>query len=144
MVTALDIDLSVGKAATASMKNSITTITYTITISNPTIHNATGVIVSDILPVDVTFVSFNTSNSTLYNAVTGVWNVGTVNAHDQEVLTIVVTGTLSAGETITNTATITDLLQLDSNTNNNTSMAQITGVEEGIEVYLPIIMKASP
>jgi len=138
-----DIDLNLSKTATDTVRNSVTTITYTITISNPTVYNATGVVVSDTLPISVTFVSSQTTNNSVYNFNTGVWAVGDVAAHSDVILTIVVTSTLSAGEMITNTAVITSLDQHDPNNGNDSESAGVTIDSDRGGIFLPIIMKAS-
>jgi large repetitive protein len=67
-------------------------ITYTITVTNGGPSNATGVVVTDLLPAGVTLVSakgtqgdFNQANRTL------TWNVGTLSNGSSATLTIVVT-----------------------------------------------------
>ncbi|MGV6830615.1 MAG: T9SS type B sorting domain-containing protein, partial [bacterium] len=52
-------------------------ITFQITVTNDGPNEATGVVVSDLLPVGFDFILFSTTSGT-YNEMTGVWNVGTI------------------------------------------------------------------
>ncbi len=139
-VTIPDINLNLSKTATDSLDGAVTTITYTLAVSNPTAYKATNVVVSDTLPSEVYFVS---SDPTTYNENTGVWTVGDVNAGTQVTLTLVVTATLDTDQVITNTAEITDLYQVDSNTANNSDWVETSGSGGSGGVYLPIILRSS-
>ena len=140
-----DLALTKAKTGTPTTVSGVTTITYTVTISNPSATPATGVVVSDTLSSGVNLVSSNTTVGS-YDA--GVWNVGDVGAGGSAVLTLVVTTTLGAGERITNTAAITDLVQVDPNLDNNDNLDNPVVViipDSGPgPVYLPIILKAAP
>ena len=99
------------------------TITYTIQISNNGPDDATGVVVDDLLPVGVAFVSAVTTQGT-YNEITGVWTVGELADQASATLDIEVTvneGT--AGTSITNTASSdrSQAEQADSTPENNSS-----------------------
>jgi len=101
-------------------------ITYTVTVSNPSTTGATGVQVADLLPSGLTYLGSSTSQGT-YNDVTGVWNVGNVNASTNATLTLrarVNTGT--AGTTIINWGNITAADQLDPVMLNNSDHDGIT------------------
>ncbi|WP_048190947.1 DUF11 domain-containing protein [Methanobacterium sp. SMA-27] len=78
---------------------------YTITATNNGPDTATGVQVTDKIPVGLTFNSYTASQGT-YNSGTGIWNVGTLLNGASAVLQLFVTPTASvAGTTVTNTAT---------------------------------------
>lgn len=62
-------------------------ITYTVTVSNPSTIGATGVLVTDLLPSGLTYVSSSVSQGT-YNNVTGVWSAGSISASANATLTI--------------------------------------------------------
>ena len=53
------------------------TVTFSVSVTDEGPSNATGVVVKDLLPAGLTFVSANGPGS--YNAQTGVWNVGSIN-----------------------------------------------------------------
>ena len=85
------------------------TLTYTLTISNVGTQDATGVIVTDILPEHTTFISASGSSASLGGVVT--WNVGTLaaGARSRARLRCVVNSTVPAGVTeITNEASVRD------------------------------------
>ncbi len=79
-------------------------ITYTVTVANVGVFDATGVKVNDSLPSAVSFVSDTPSQGT-YSPTTGVWTAGTLAIGTS--VTLLLTGDVSAGATgtITNTAT---------------------------------------
>lgn len=103
------------------------TIQFTVEAANLGGNDATSVIVTDLLPAGLTFVSAAPTQGT-YNEVTGVWNVGGIDAdtNEQLVITATVGIALPPGTLITNTATLTSFDQNDSNASNNQSSAEIT------------------
>ena len=139
-VTIPTFDLSVSKTATSTTVNPTTTITYTVSVHNIGELNAAGVVISDTLPLSVTFVSSNTTNGSLYTPTTGVWNVGSVDTDTGITLTLVVTVNLVSGQTITNTALLTASTPPDTNSSNNVDSAAVSAVSGG-GIYLPIIFK---
>ena len=79
------------------------TVIFTIDLGNNGPSDATSVNVNDLLPAGLTFVSATPSVGT-YNAVTGVWAIGTLAAGDTAALSVTVT-VGSGPSTIENTAT---------------------------------------
>ncbi|MFO0902488.1 MAG: DUF11 domain-containing protein [Pirellulales bacterium] len=116
-------DLAVTKIVNNPNPNVGQQIQYTVTVTNNGPNQATNVVVNDLLPTGVTFVS-STPSQGQYTAGTGVWAVGTINTSAAATLTIVATVTQTGVRT--NTATITSLDQTDENPNNNTANAQTT------------------
>ena len=70
-------DLAVKKSVNVSLVNLGDTVKWTITVSNNGPDGATGVVVSDVLPKSLIWVSDDGSGK--YNHNTGVWNVGSLN-----------------------------------------------------------------
>jgi uncharacterized repeat protein (TIGR01451 family) len=98
-------DLSTTKTVNNAAPASGSNITYTLGVSNAAgSATATGVTVTDLLPLGTTFVSATGSGT--YNSGTGVWSVGTITAGQTLNLTITATVTASAGTTITNSAEV--------------------------------------
>ena len=119
------------------------TITYSLTITNNGPAQATGVeITDDLNALPVTYVSDNSAvilnddgNPTTYDDATGIWAVGTLDSGTALTLEIVVTvNTGTAGTSVTNTATISNSDQPDSNPDNNDDSADIT--VEGMDLAL--------
>ncbi|MDI6791778.1 MAG: right-handed parallel beta-helix repeat-containing protein, partial [bacterium] len=85
------------------------TLTYTITYRNTGEMNATGVVITDTIPTNTTFVSASAPGSESGGVVT--WNIGSlgVDGSHQVTLTVVIDNSLPQGTTnIVNTATIAD------------------------------------
>ena len=103
------------------------TINYTLTATNSGPATSTGVVATDTLPEGLTFVSDSSSEGT-YSSSTGSWTIGTVSVGSPATLVIsarVNAGT--AGDTITNTATIGESsAETDNNSGNNTESASLT------------------
>ena len=125
-------DLAITKVVddTAPMEGA--TITYTITVTNNGANDATNVEVEDILPAGITYVS-DTPSQGSYSA--GLWLVGTITAPaGSATLDIVATvNPFTVGSTITNTATITALDQIDSDPVNDSASVDI------VPVALPLL-----
>ena len=125
------IDLEVEKTADVAQVNAGDTVTWTITLSNndstTTVGDgnatatATGVVVSDVLPAGVSFVSASPSNGGYAN---GVWTLADgIAPGGQETLTLVTTvnSGLAGGTALINTAQVTahDQPDIDSQPNND-------------------------
>jgi uncharacterized repeat protein (TIGR01451 family) len=76
-ITIPAVDLAIAKIVDNSTPTEGDTVVYTITLTNNSPDNATGVEVTDLLPAGVSFVSDSPTQGT-YNSGTGVWTVGTV------------------------------------------------------------------
>ena len=70
-------NLSLQKIVSKANPNTGDQVTYTVKITNAGPDIATNVVLKDILPAGLTFVSVNTPTGT-YNATTGLWTIGTV------------------------------------------------------------------
>jgi uncharacterized repeat protein (TIGR01451 family) len=106
-------------------------VVYPIVVKNIGDGDATGVQVLDKLPSGVTFSSARMTVGN-YDFVTGIWNIGPIDAGGSEVLLILATvngGT--GGQTITNTAAIDSVDQTDPVPENDSDDAEFT-VQEGI------------
>jgi uncharacterized repeat protein (TIGR01451 family) len=115
-----------GSTADSITANQGDTVDFIITLDNNGPHDATGVQVTDTLPIGVTYVS-NTVSQGTFTSGTGLWDVGTLNDGDTATLTIQVTidnGT--AGQTLLNEAEITAVDQPDSNPGNELDTATVT------------------
>jgi uncharacterized repeat protein (TIGR01451 family) len=75
--SASPVELSVTKVADKTSASSGDSVTYTITVNNGGPGDATGVMVSDQLPVGITYSSHTESQGT-YSEITGIWDVGNI------------------------------------------------------------------
>ena len=100
-------DLSLAQSVSSTSPNDRSTITYTLTVANASSspQSATGVVVRDLLPSGVQFVS--ASGSGTYNSSTGDWSVGTLAPGANASLTITATVAAGNGVSVANTAEIT-------------------------------------
>lgn len=99
-------------------------VTFTLGIENQGPSTTTGVLVSDLLPAGLTFVSSEGDGT--YDPDTGVWNIGTLLNNDVAVRTIVVEVTDSGVHT--NTATVSASAKLDPDTDDNSASAEVIGI----------------
>ncbi|WP_161604659.1 SdrD B-like domain-containing protein [Roseiconus nitratireducens] len=89
-LTPRQIDLNVTKTVDDLSPNLGDTITFTITVGNSGPQQATGVQVRDLLPsgIRINSPSDVTTTAGTYNAATGLWDVGSINANASQTLTI--------------------------------------------------------
>uniref|UniRef100_UPI0026131A4C T9SS type B sorting domain-containing protein n=1 Tax=uncultured Aquimarina sp. TaxID=575652 RepID=UPI0026131A4C len=113
-----DTDLVISKTIDNSTPNEGETITYTITVTNNGVAQATALVVNDPLPAGVTYASDAPSQGN-YAPASGDWDVGTLNNGATATIDIQVSvdaGT--SGDTIINAITVTSD-QNDPDTTNN-------------------------
>jgi len=130
-VTPLQADLAVFKVVSDSAPNVGDTIVFGIAVANYGPDTATSVVVNDLLPAGVTYVSHTIQDAptgSTYVPGTGVWTIGTVTTGDFPILQIVATvDAPSSGipPTVTNTATVSGR-EYDPDLSNNTDTATET------------------
>jgi uncharacterized repeat protein (TIGR01451 family) len=121
-------DLEVTKIVSDPTPDEGDTISYSITVQNNSLVTATNIELTDVLPVGVTFGSIANPPQN-YDPTTGIWDIGTMAPGANETLIIAATvDTGTGGQTITNTASITNLDQTDIDTTNDTDDAVINVV----------------
>ncbi len=119
-------DLAAGKTVVPASPSEGSTITYTVTVSNLGPNPTTGVVLTDLLPSQVTYVSSLPSQGT-YNNTTGIWTVGSLADGALATLRIVATvDSGTAGNTVTNTAAGLSSNVNDYNLSNNAASASFT------------------
>lgn len=127
-------DLAVIKSVNDTNPAENDTITYTIMVTNNGPVNATGVVIEDVLPAGVTYVS-DTPSQGSYSDGTGLWSVGTVNVGAFATLTLTATVDVgTAGNTITNTASLaaSDVADSDPTNNEDSAIITVLGVDIGV------------
>jgi uncharacterized repeat protein (TIGR01451 family) len=116
------VDLQISKSVDNIAASEGMTLTYSITATNLGPQNATGLVVKDTLPAAINYVQDNSGGA--YNSATGAWAIGALANGSRAGLRI--TGTVKAGTvntTITNTAAISQLNQVDPVAGNNSASA---------------------
>ncbi|MDM8532269.1 Ig-like domain-containing protein [Anaerolineales bacterium HSG25] len=134
-------DLSISKSVSPATAVPGDTITYTLTFSNAGDSTATGVVITDYIPISVTHSSLNFTSSGATITATGsnsyVWEVEDLSPNEWGLITI--TGTLSdnlsAGTLLTNMATITTT-SVDNDPTNNSDSAGVTVVVPGSDLSI--------
>ncbi|MGB5623761.1 MAG: choice-of-anchor Q domain-containing protein [Gammaproteobacteria bacterium] len=137
-------DLAVSKSVDEPGPPEGATVTYTVSASNAGPGIATVVQLSDVLPSGITLVSAAPSQGT-YDSMDGTWFVGTLAAGNNAVLNIqasVDSGTV--GSTITNTASVAFLSQIDPNAANDSASADIVPVGANLTVLKSVITARDP
>lgn len=142
----INVDLAVAKTVNNPSPDEGNTIIYTVALTNKGPLNATGVVLTDLLPAGLTYVT-NSRTAGSYNSGSGAWTVGSLAVSNGAVLTLSATVNAGkAGSTITNTASITALDQVDPVLTNNTASAVVVvkGVDVGVTktVNVPIPYEA--
>jgi len=121
-------DLAVTKSVDNATPNELSTINYTIVVTNNGPATASVIQLSDVLPAGVTYVS-DTPTQGSYDSFTGNWFVGTLTVSSTATLTIQATVNAgTGGSTITNTASVTFLIQSDPNPANDSDSVDIDPV----------------
>ena len=122
-------DIAVAKTVDNATPNQGTNVVFTITATNNGPSNATGVHVTDLLPVGLTFVS---ASSGTYTPGTGIWIVGNVASGGSSTLTI--TATVTGTTAVINTATKSAETEPDPVAGNNTASVTVTGQAADIAI----------
>ena len=110
------------------------TITYTVNLTNNGPANATGAVVYEDLPQNVTYVSSSTNQGS-YDSSSGNWTIGNVTNGAGAKLTITVTVNMGTGALgIDNVVAMAYADQPDSNLNNNdaTASVKVNGADLGL------------
>jgi uncharacterized repeat protein (TIGR01451 family) len=124
-------DLQVSKTASVSSVLGNQPFTYTIQVYNAAIIDFTNVVISDVLPSQVTYVSHTAEAGTTFvdsgsDGIPDQWNIPTIPANTTYTLTINVKGgVVPVTMTATNTATLTASDQTDENSSNDSASVDV-------------------
>jgi uncharacterized repeat protein (TIGR01451 family) len=130
---AISTDLEVTKEADDDTVTIGEEVTFTIEVLNVGPSDATGVVVSDVLPAGVSYVS-NTPDQGWYDVTSGIWLVGDVGVGSANDASLEIVATVNTVGEICNVTSIMYADQIDPNTSNNADQACITG-EEGADIH---------
>jgi uncharacterized repeat protein (TIGR01451 family) len=133
-------ELSVTKMATVAQVREGESAVFCIEVNNDGPLEATGLVISDVLPLGLTFASSAASQGA-YAGSTGEWSVGDLNVGLSATLVLTSTAEMgAAGTLITNVAAIAAVGQFDSDHTDNRDAASVTVSASGV-AYLPSILK---
>jgi uncharacterized repeat protein (TIGR01451 family) len=133
-------DLALSKDVDDPTPDELGTIVYTLIVTNNGPRDASGVQISDMLPSGVTFVDDDGGGD--YDGT--FWDVSDLGVGLSATLRITATADVgTAGVTITNTAVISALDQVDPDLDNNSAQAAVE-VQEPTDVNPPVVTEVSP
>ncbi len=130
-VTPQQADLAVSKSVSNARPNVGDTIAFTVVVTNNGPDAATGVTISDVLPLGLSFVSYSTGTGS-YNNTTGLWTIGTINSGGAATLDINAQVVSSTAQT--NTATISHSDQFDPVSANDSASATETPQQADLDL----------
>jgi uncharacterized repeat protein (TIGR01451 family) len=110
-------DLSLAKTVDVALPDKGSNVVFTLTVTNSGPNDTTGVVVRDVLPAGLTYVSDDGAGA--YDSTTGDWTVGNLNNGANTALQI--TATVDVESQLTNTAQVqhSDLYDPDSTPGNS-------------------------
>lgn len=123
-IVAAGSDIAITKSVNDPNPAVGTTVMFTITAHNLGADPATSVVVTDVLPAGLTFVSSSPSQGS-YTAGTGPWNLGALAVG--ATATLQITATVTGSTAVTNTATRTSTTPADPNPANDSASSTVTG-----------------
>jgi uncharacterized repeat protein (TIGR01451 family) len=129
------VDLQLFMATADSLVSVGDTVIFNLTLWNPADWAATGVMVTDLLPADFTFLGA-TPQLGSYDFVSGVWDVGVLESG--AVMTLRIDSQVNfgvPGTVLTNTAAITSVDQFDPVADNDTAAVQIRIASVDLAVF---------
>ena len=127
---AASTDLKIAKTVSNATPNVGNTIEFTITVGNGGPSNASNVVVNDLLPSGLTFVSSTPSQGS-YVSGTGVWSVGALSP--AATATLKIRATVTSAASITNTASISGT-EPDPVSDNNTASVSLQGTSADLSL----------
>ncbi len=135
VITVEGVDVGVGKSVVPLVPVEKEQLVYTVSVTNFGPDTATGVVVTDLLPSGLAYVS-DVASQGAYDDGTGLWAVGTLTMSQVETLTITaLVDTNTAGTTITNTATRTATDQVDTNALNDTASVEVDPGQAPLDIF---------
>jgi uncharacterized repeat protein (TIGR01451 family) len=138
-VTPQAADLSLSKTVSDATPSVGATVTFTLTVINAGLKDATNVVVTDQLPAglgSVTFVSskVNGVDQGSFNTGTGVWTIGTVPVGNVAVLTF--TAVVNTAAPFVNFAQVTGVDQADPDSTKNNDVGQTADEDDEAAVTI--------
>jgi uncharacterized repeat protein (TIGR01451 family) len=133
-------DVQINKTVSNATPNLGTPVTFTITAHNAGPNDASGVVVTDLLPAGLGFQSAMPSQGN-YDPSNGYWTIGTIVAGSTQTLTI--TALVQTTGAVTNLAIKTAQVEHDPNPANDQSGVVVNGQAADIQV-VKVVDEAAP
>jgi len=133
-------DLGVSKSVSDDAPPVNTEVTYTITVSNDGPNDTSDIVIRDVLPPGVTWVS-DTASAGDYDETTGLWSIDSL--LDQQSATLDIVVTADALEEITNQAEVVSLNGIDDNPQNDTAIEDMRPIDPPPAIVITDITAAS-
>ena len=135
VITVVAVDIGVGKSVDTLVPFEKENVVYTVSVTNFGPDAATGVVVTDLLPSGLDYVSHGASTGT-YVPASGVWSVGGLGVGQVRTLTLTAKVQVGmAGKGITNTVTMTTVDQVDVGPGNHTDSVVVTPEEPPLGIF---------
>ncbi|KAF2340096.1 Ig-like domain-containing protein, partial [Flavobacterium tistrianum] len=125
-------DLGITKAVDNATPCIGSNVEFTVKVSNLGGNNVSGISVTDLLPSGYTYVN-STPSVGVYDATTGIWTIGDVEA--QSSITLKIVATVNASGNYTNTAALPN--GVDTNTANNSASVAVNPKSANLVVTNP-------
>ncbi|WP_433835229.1 HYR domain-containing protein [Flavobacterium anhuiense] len=125
-------DLGITKTVDNAVPCIGSNVEFSVKVSNLGGNNVSGISVTDLLPSGYTYVS-STPSVGVYDATTGIWTIGDVEA--QTSMTLKIVATVNASGNYTNTASLPS--GIDSNTANNSASAAVNPKSANLVITNP-------
>ncbi len=126
-------DLGITKTASSSKIKYLQNVTFTLTAHNYGPNAAAGIVVTDVLPAGLKFVSADGA----YNSITGKWTIGSLASGAAATLHIVAQG-ITASTTITNIAVINGTNYDQNSTNNQGNVTVAVGPASDLGITMAV------
>lgn len=132
-LTVADLDLVIDKTGSTASPLVAGAVVYTITVTNNGPGDATGIVITDVIPAGATYVSDDggSQGGVVFADPLVTWTVGALLSGASATLTITVTADGPVGVTVTNTADISVLTEVDGDATNDSDDASFTPVAPG-------------
>ena len=118
-------DIAIGKTVNNATPTLGSNVVFTVTATNNGPSNATGVVVNDLLPVGLAFVSAVPSTGS-YNSTTGAWTVGALG--NGASATLAITATVNRIQSMLNQASKSAAGEADPRGDNNSAAVRLNGM----------------
>ncbi len=138
-VTVQTVDIQVSQVVDLVTPDEDVDIHFTVIVTNLGPGAATSVVIQDVLPAGLTFVSASPSQGS-FSSTTGLWNLGDISSGQTQTLTLTAHTDLgTGGNSIVNVSSLSAMDQTDASAGNNSASTTINVAQPG-DVDLSLTM----